>query len=155
MIERDASLARTLRVGKADTAVHETSADLDVAAERRDVLSIRNADTTACAMVRIGYDIHIELARRRSNVGVDIYAPRRLQGQRHIAARRLGDGVLHSQFVIVVAACRLHRRRRAAVQGVFDALHVDERVRRRFTARKVSDDDITGIDQPFAALARF
>ena len=80
--------------------------------------------------------------------------PRRLERQRRITARRLRDRVLHGQTIVVIAACRLHGRRRAAVQGVFDALHIDERVRRRFTAREVSDDDITGVDQPLACLAR-
>ena len=108
-------------------------------------------------MVRIGGDVHIELARRRRDVGIDVDAARRLQGERRIAARRLRDGIRYGDGVVIRSReiRRLNGYRCAAVQRICDGLHIRLRAGFRISRCARLDLNIAGIDQPFARLARF
>ena len=147
-VECDARFARTLRVGKADAIFDKTAADLDIAAERLDILSGRNADTAARTVVRIGGDVHIEFARRRRDVGIDVDTARCFQGKGRVAARRLRDGIRYGDGVVVRSreVRRLNGYRCAAVQRIGDGLHIRLRAGFRISRCARLDLNIAGID---------
>ena len=154
--EIDAGDACIRRVRKAYAVLGKTAAELDIAAARLALHAVCHADIAARTVVRIGEDVEMERARRRGDIGIDADVARRLQGQRRIAARRLRDGVLHLDEVIIVARqirC-LDGYRCTTVQRIGDGLHVRLRAGFRITRRSRLDLDVVGVNQPFAALAR-
>ena len=163
-VQRDTRLARALGVGEADTVIHEAAADLHAAAERLDTRPARHTDTAARNLVRIGRNLKTQLARRRCrrceclrrDVGVDVDGARRLETQRHVAARRLSDGVRNGDGVVVRSreVVRLDVHGGSVVQRVGDLLHVRHRVALQGVAREARLDlDVARVDQPFARLA--
>ena len=163
-VQRDARFARALGVGEADAVIHETAADLHAAAERLDARPARHADAAARRLVRVGRDLKAQLARRRRrrcgrlrrDVGVDVDGARRLEAQRHVAARRLSDGVRDGDGVVVRPreVVRLDVHGGSVVQRVGDLLHVRHRVALQGVARETRLDlDVARVDQPFARLA--
>ena len=108
-------------------------------------------------MIRIGGDVHIQLPRRRRDVGVDVYAARCLERKGRVAARRLVDGIRYGDGVVIRPreVRRLNGYRCAAVQRICDGLYVRLRAGFRITRRTRLDLNIAGIDQPLARLARF
>ena len=168
-VQRDARFARALGVGEADAVIHEAAADLHAAAERLDAdarptrLALYG-DAAARLAVRIGRDLKAQLARRRCrrcgrlrrDVGVDVDGARRLETQRHVAARRLSDGVRDGDGVVVLPreVVRLDVHGGAVIQRVGDLLHVRHRVALQGVARQARLDlDVARVDQPFARLA--
>ena len=163
-VQRDARFARALGVGEADAVIHETAADLHAAAERLDARPARHADASARRLVRVGRDLKAQLARRRCrrcgrlrrDVGVDVDGARRLEAQRHVAARRLSDGVRDGDGVVVRPreVVRLDVHGGSVVQRFGDLLHVRHRVALQGVAREARLDlDVARVDQPFARLA--
>ena len=168
-VQRDARFARALGVGEADAVIHEAAADLHAAAERLDAdarptrLALYG-DAAARLAVRIGRDLKAQLARRRCrrcgrlrrDVGVDVDGARRLETQRHVAARRLSDGVRDGDGVVVLPreVVRLDVHGGAVIQRVGDLRHVRHRVALQGVARETRLDlDVARVDQPFARLA--
>ena len=163
-VQRDARFARALGVGEADAVIHETAADLHAAAERLDARPARHADASARRLVRVGRDLKAQLARRRCrrcgrlrrDVGVDVDGARRLEAQRHVAARRLSDGVRDGDGVVVRPreVVRLDVHGGSVVQRVGDLRHVRHRAPLQGVAREARLDlDVARVDQPFARLA--
>ena len=163
-VQRDARFARALGVREADAAIHETAADLYAAAERLDARPARHTDTAARNLVRIGRDLKAQLARRRCrrcgrlrrDVGVDVDGACRLEAQRHVAARRLSDGIRDGDGVVVRPreVVRLDVHGGSVVQRVGDLRHVRHRAPLQGVAREARLDlDVARVDQPFARLA--